>query len=643
MREHGVDAWHRERLGDVDRDDAGVGVRAPDGVSPEHPRRPQVAGVGEPPGGLGNAVAPRNDLADPTDLEPARSRGDGAMSRSRTTPLPLGPCRGAGRPGGLRHLRDRLHHTTALTLMRARRQPDRVEDLLVARAAAEVAGQRLADLVVGRARHAGEQVGGRDDEPGRAEAALDRARLDERALHRVQLVPLGQPLDRHHLVPVGLGGEHEARADEPPSRSTEHEPHSPCSHAFFDPAGRAARAARRAGSRRPRRRPRARSPLTVSSILIRGTAPARVARARPARAAGTPPFRARRRSGSHAATTRSGNATTPPRSATRPGPATGAGRAERRAAARRARDRRDHGERADRDHHRVSRPDLHERLRRAGRRRRAPPTISSSAASAFRFGPTRNSSQRHASARPARSRPPPTRPRRAAAAARRPPARRCRGCRRASRGCGSAASRPCATPRRAPAGAPTSGASHRLGVGQAGAEPQRAVLAATSRAAPATPFRFESAVGPRAVEVELDHHVGAALDRHGSGCSALMRSASSRLVGRDDLRGLSFLAHVRDAEGSGCAEPPPREAGRDEDENDDRHHVRQRRSGTRGRSCTPCACSAEGSAGQPAEEVGADEAELRPPEREDHERDRDPAGAADERVAVVHPGVIERL
>ena len=35
-----------------------------------------------------------------------------------------------------------------------------------------------------------------------------------------------------------------------------------------------------------------------------------------------------------------------------------------------------------------------------------------------------------------------------------------------------------------------------------------------------------------------------------------------------------------------------------------------------------------------AEEVGADEAELGPPEREDHERDRDPAGAAGD---PVHP------
>ena len=38
----------------------------------------------------------------------------------------------------------------------------------------------------------------------------------------------------------------------------------------------------------------------------------------------------------------------------------------------------------------------------------------------------------------------------------------------------------------------------------------------------------------------------------------------------------AFLAHVRYAERGGRAEPAPREAGRDEHEHDDRHHVRQR-------------------------------------------------------------------
>ena len=40
-----------------------------------------------------------------------------------------------------------------------------------------------------------------------------------------------------------------------PSSSTEHEPHSPCSHAFFAPGNRASRAAQRAATRLPSSRP----------------------------------------------------------------------------------------------------------------------------------------------------------------------------------------------------------------------------------------------------------------------------------------------------------------------------------------------------------------------------------------------------
>ena len=61
---------------------------------------------------------------------------------------------------------------------------------------------------------------------------------------------------------------------------------------------RAARAARRAGSRRRSTSASRGSPLTVSSILIRGTSRARGARARRARGAGRRRCRARRRSGS---------------------------------------------------------------------------------------------------------------------------------------------------------------------------------------------------------------------------------------------------------------------------------------------------------------------------------------------------------
>ena len=58
--EHGVDAGHRQRLGDVDREDARVRVRAADGVAPEHPRRDEVARVRELALDLRHAVGARH-------------------------------------------------------------------------------------------------------------------------------------------------------------------------------------------------------------------------------------------------------------------------------------------------------------------------------------------------------------------------------------------------------------------------------------------------------------------------------------------------------------------------------------------------------------------------------------------------------
>src|SRR5581483_443623 len=97
-----------------------------------------------------------------------------------------------------------------------RREPHRVEDLLVAGAATEVAGQGLANLVLTRVRATLEQRRGRDHQPRRAEPALHGACLDERLLDRVQLAVRAEALDRHDLVAVRLRGEHEARADELP-------------------------------------------------------------------------------------------------------------------------------------------------------------------------------------------------------------------------------------------------------------------------------------------------------------------------------------------------------------------------------------------------------------------------------------------
>ena len=175
--------------------------------------------------------------------------------------------------------------------------------------------------------------------------------------------PSGQALDRDDLVAVRLRRQHQARADE--RAVEEHRARAAFSlltGVFRARAGRAAREARTAGSRPARRRPRAASPLTVSAILTPAPASAHARPAREARGAGRRRCRGRRRSGSPPQ--RPARRTTPPRPsghATRP--ATGPARAERRAqlAPLAVGDDR---ERADGDHHRVPRPDLHERLRR---------------------------------------------------------------------------------------------------------------------------------------------------------------------------------------------------------------------------------------------------------------------------------------
>src|SRR5262249_47202877 len=53
-----------------------------------------------------------------------------------------------------------------------------------------------------------------DDQAGSAEPALHRTRLDERLLHRVELLAVGQPLDRDDRAALGLAARDQARADE---------------------------------------------------------------------------------------------------------------------------------------------------------------------------------------------------------------------------------------------------------------------------------------------------------------------------------------------------------------------------------------------------------------------------------------------
>ena len=81
-------------------------------------------------------------------------------------------------------------------LLHVARQLDRVENLLVAGAAADVAAEPLLDLLAIGERIGAQRRGRRHHHAGDAIAALAGARLVERLLQHRQLAGLGQPLDR---------------------------------------------------------------------------------------------------------------------------------------------------------------------------------------------------------------------------------------------------------------------------------------------------------------------------------------------------------------------------------------------------------------------------------------------------------------
>src|SRR3954452_17328874 len=86
------------------------------------------------------------------------------------------------------------------------------QDLVVVGAAAQIAGQPVAGLFLGRVRVVVEQRLGRDDKARRAEAALQRRVFEEFLLHRMQPVALRDALDRRNTAALGLDAEHQARA-----------------------------------------------------------------------------------------------------------------------------------------------------------------------------------------------------------------------------------------------------------------------------------------------------------------------------------------------------------------------------------------------------------------------------------------------
>ncbi len=118
---------------------------------------------------------------------------------------------------------------------------------------------------------------------------------------------------------------------------------------------------------------------------------------------------------------------------------------------------------------------------------------------------------------------------------------------------------------------------HGLGVREPGSEAKRSVVT-RPRAELGHLVEVEQRVGPQAIEVQGNHDVGAALDRDGAGKLRLERECFVERARREDVHPLvlPLLAHVRDAESGRSAEAALRGTGRDGDEHDDRHHVRER-------------------------------------------------------------------
>src|SRR6266446_301985 len=90
---------------------------------------------------------------------------------------------------------------------------DRLDDVVVARAPAEVALELVTDQLLGRPGIALEHLVDRHDHARGAEAALEAVLLPEALLDRMELAVLGQALDRHDVGAVRLDGEEVAGFD----------------------------------------------------------------------------------------------------------------------------------------------------------------------------------------------------------------------------------------------------------------------------------------------------------------------------------------------------------------------------------------------------------------------------------------------
>src|SRR5687767_7822418 len=89
----------------------------------------------------------------------------------------------------------------------------RVHDVLVSGAAAQIAGERLTDLLVRGMGALAQEARERHEKARRAEAALQAVMLAKRLLQRIQRVAIGEPFHRLDVAAVHLRGKEQTRAN----------------------------------------------------------------------------------------------------------------------------------------------------------------------------------------------------------------------------------------------------------------------------------------------------------------------------------------------------------------------------------------------------------------------------------------------
>ena len=236
VREHRMNAGQRQRLREIDRDDPCVNVRAPDRPTPEHPGRAEIARERELAGDFRHGVgAPRG------------RNGGAASQRPRRAAHRLAATRTASRIFWYPVQRHRLPES-----------------------ASRISSSVGSDVRRRRSAAATTNPGVQKPHctaPASANASWTGWRAPSAA----------SPSTVTTSCPSACAASTRHEQTSSPSRRTEHEPHSPCSQAFFDP-GSASRSRSVVRRLSPAQTSVSwRSPFTVISTLMRDTCRARVA------------------------------------------------------------------------------------------------------------------------------------------------------------------------------------------------------------------------------------------------------------------------------------------------------------------------------------------------------------------------------